>query len=187
MTQVQSRPFLTQPWEGGVTGWIVVLGAVVIELAGGAVTNVMSMAVAAPVLVAPAAIALGFGVAQWLQMRSVHDEPVHWWHFAGAAAALFTWVVWPVTPSVLQSVPNARYACTVLYTATPACLARVGSAMTDSRVTWWVTGALIIALLPLVRRSKIAAWATIPIAFGGCQLAAHFLELLLVHYNFPGA
>jgi hypothetical protein len=187
MTQVQSRPFLTIPWQAGITGWIVVFGAVIVELVGGIVVNSMSMAVAAPVLVVPAAIAVGFGIAQWLQMRAVPDEPSSWWHMAGIAAALFTWVAWPVTPSALQPIANAHDACELVYTATPACIARATSAMDASHIIWWATGALIIALALLVRRSKIAAWAAIPVAFGGCQLAGHFLELLLLHYNFPGA
>jgi hypothetical protein len=187
MTQVQDRPFLTVPWQAGITGWIVVFGAVIAELVGGVVVNAMSMAVAAPVLVAPAAIAVGFGIAQWLQMRSVRDEPASWWHFAGIAAALFTWQAWPVTPSALQPIANAHDACVMMFTASPACIARTMTAMNDSHVAWWATGAVIVALAPLVRRSKIAAWAAVPVALGGCQLSAHFLELLLLHYHVPGA
>ena len=180
-------PFLTRSWQAGVTGWIVVFGAVIVELVGGIVVNSMSMAVAAPVLIAPAAIAVGFGVVQWLQTRSGRDGRPHWWHLAAIGIALFTWVVWPVTPSSLLPVHNARDACTVVYTATPDCVARAMSAMSGSDIAWWVTGGLIVAIAPLGRRSRIAAWATIPVAFAGCQLAGHFLELLLVHYHFNGA
>jgi hypothetical protein len=41
--------------------------------------------------------------------------------------------------------------------------------------------------LLLARRSRIAAWASIPVAFAGCQLAGHFFQLLLLHYHFVGA
>ena len=180
-------PFLAQPWQGGITGWIVIFGAIVAELIAGIVVNTMSMAVAAPVLIAPAAIALGFGVAQWLQMRSFLTERPNWWHMAAIAMALFTWAVWPVTPAVLQSGPHARDACNAIYTATPDCIARVMSATSSSNITWWVTVAVIVALVPLARRSRIAAWAAIPVAFAGCQLAGHFFELLLLHYHFVGA
>ena len=189
-TQVQptrSMPFLTRSWQAGVTGWIVIVGAVVFELVAGIIVNTMSMAVAAPVLIAPAAIAVVLGVMQWFQARSVRAEPVNWWHLSAIPLALFTWVAWPVTPSALLPLHNANDVCTFLYTATPSCIARAMSAMTDSHITWWVTGALIVALAPLARRSRIAAWATIPEAFAGCQLAGHFLELLLLHYHFPGA
>jgi hypothetical protein len=37
---------LTQPWQAGVTGWIVVFGAVIAEIAGGAMANQMSAALA---------------------------------------------------------------------------------------------------------------------------------------------
>lgn len=190
MTQVQSprsMPFLTRSWHAGVTGWIVVFGAVLIELIVGVVVNSMSMAVAAPALIAPAAIAVGFGIVQWVQMRSFRTERPSWWHLGAAAAALFTWQAWPVTPSALVPIRNAHDACTMLYTATPDCIARASSAMTSSDVTWWVTGGLILAVAVLARRSRIAAWSTIPLALAGCQLAEHFLELLLLHYHFPGA
>ena len=62
MTQVRSSPFLTRPWEAGITGWIVVFGGL-LELVAGIVTNSMSTAIAAPILIAPAAIAIGFAVA----------------------------------------------------------------------------------------------------------------------------
>jgi hypothetical protein len=190
MTQVQPTqptPFLARSWQGGITGWIVVFGAVLVELVVGVVVNRMSMAVAAPALIAPAAIAVGFGLVQWVQMRSVRAERSSWWHMGAIAMALFTWVVWPVTPSALLPIHNARDACTMVYTATPDCVARAMSAMTSSDVTWWATGVLIVACALLARRSRIAAWATIPVAFAGCQLAGHFLDLLLLHYHFNGA
>jgi hypothetical protein len=45
----------------------------------------------------------------------------------------------------------------------------------------WLTGALVLAAALLARRSRIAAWAAIPAAFAGCQLASLFLELLRHH------
>ena len=190
MTQVQSTrsmPFLARSWQSGVTGWIVVFGAVVVELIAGIVVNSMSMAVAAPVLIAPAAIAVGLGITQWVQMRSFRADRPSLWHVGAIAMALFTWIVWPVTPSSLLPIHSAHDACALIYTTTPACIARATSAMSNSDITWWVTGAVIVALAPLARRSRIAAWAAIPVAFAGCQRATHFLELLLLHYHFAGA
>src|SRR5258708_1544309 len=46
MTQVRPSPFLTQPWQAGITGWIVVFGGSLLELVAGIVTNSMSMATA---------------------------------------------------------------------------------------------------------------------------------------------
>lgn len=190
MTQVQPTrptPFLARSWQAGVTGWVVVFGAIIAELVGGVVVNAMSIPVAAPVLIAPAAIAVGFGIVQWVQTGSARADWPSWWHLAAIGMALFTWVVWPVTPSALLPIHSAHDACTLLYTATPGCVARARSAMSGSDITWWVTGILIVALVPLARRSRIAAWAAIPVAFAGCQLAGHFLELLLLHYHFAGA
>lgn len=190
MTQVQPArpmPFLTRSWQAGLIAWIVVFGAVIVELVGGIVVNTMPMAVTAPVLIVPAAIAVGFGGMQWIQMRTVRADRPSWWHMAAVGMALFTWVAWPVTPSSLLPIHNAHDACTLVFTATPDCVARAMSAMSSSDITWWVTGAMIVAIAPLARRSQIAAWATIPVAFAGCQLAGHFLELLLLHYHFNGA
>lgn len=187
MTGVQPTPFLVRPWQAGVTGWVVVFGAVVVELIAGVVVNTLSVAIAAPVLIVPAAIAVGFGIVQWFQARSAKASPVNWWHLGAIAVALFVWAVWPVTPGVLLPFQNATDTCGFLYTVTPGCVALVKSATSSSHVTWWVTGALIIALASLARRSRIGAWAAIPVAFAGCQLAGHFLELLLVRYHAPGS
>jgi hypothetical protein len=186
MTQVQPTPFLARPWQGGITGWIVVFGGFLVELVGGIVTNTMSMAIAAPILIAPAAIAIGFAVAQWWQARSSGADRASWGHLAGIAAALFTWVVWPTTPSALVPIKSAHDACLMMHSPTPACIARATTAMDASHIVWWGTGVLIVALVPLARRSRIAAWAAIPVAFAGVQLAAHFLELLLLYYHTPG-
>ncbi len=177
---------LTEPWPAGVTGWIVVFGAVLIELIGGVVVTSMSMAVAVPVLLLPAAIVIGFAIAQWLQVRAAGADSAHWWHLAGVAAALFTWQAWPVTPSALQTISGAHDTCQLIFTATPACIARATSAVTDTHITWAVTGVLIVALALFFRKSRIAAWATIPVALAGCQLAGHFLQVLLLHYHFAG-
>ncbi len=184
-TQVRQR-FLARPWQGGVTGWVVVFGALVLEIVAGIVVNPMSMAVAAPVLIIPAAVAVGFGVAQWFQVRAAKAEPVPWWHLAGIAAGLFTWQAWPTVPSALQAVSGPRDTCTLIFTATPDCLARATSALSGNHIAFWVTGAVIVALIPLARRSRIAVWSATPVALGGSQLAAHFLQVLLLHYHVPG-
>jgi len=35
----------------------------------------------------------------------------------------------------------------------------------------------------LARRSRIAAWATIPLALAGCQLATWFLNRVVLYYH----
>jgi hypothetical protein len=185
---VAREPFLARPWQGGITGWIVVFGALVAELVGGVVVNAMSMTVAAPVLLAPAAIALGFAVVQWLQVQSSHAQPAPWWHLVGIGAGLFTWQVWPTVPGPLQAISsNPTDVCTAIFTVTPKCLAQASSALNANHLAFWVTGAVVVALIALVRKSRIAAWAATPVAFAGCQLAAHFLEVLLLRYHVPGA
>ena len=180
-------PLLTRPWEAGVTGWIVVFGAAGAELAAGIVTNRMPTAIAAPALVFPVVVAAGFAVVQWLQVHSARAEPASWWHLGGITAALFIWLVYPTATGVLAPAGNARQACVILNTnVTPGCLRRVTEAMDNRTLVWWLTGAVILAAAVLARRSRIAAWAAIPAAFGGCLLAAHFLELLLRYYHAGG-
>jgi len=178
---------LAQPWAGGMAGWLVVIGALVAELVAGIVTNSASTAVAAPVLAFPVAVAVAFAVVQWQQVRSSGADRASWWHLTGIAAAVFTWQVWPTSPGILSGAGSARSACNALGQSSPAtdCLARATHAMDAKNLVWWLTGATILILALLVRRSRIAAWAAIPAALGGCLLATHFLEQLLLHYQ-PG-
>lgn len=179
-------PLLAQPWEGGVTGWILVFGALLAVLVAGLVTNRMPMAIAAPALMFPVVVVAGFAMVQWWQVRSAKAEPASWWHLGGVAGALFTWIIYPTVPDRLAQAGNAKQACFVLYgNLTPDCLHRAAQAMTDHALAWWLTGAVILGAALLARRSRIAPWGAIPAALGGCLLAYHFLELLVLHYQ-PG-
>jgi hypothetical protein len=188
VTQAQqpTPPFLTLPFQAGVTAWIIVFGGVVFELIAGVVTQTVSTAVTIPILAVPAVIALVFAIIQAHQVRSTKAERSNWWHLGALVLGLLVWQFWPVTPSALLPFHNANDACTFLYTATPACVAQAKSAYFASNLTWWITGGLILALAPLVRFSKIAAWTALPLAFAGCQLASHYLLQLLHHYHAPG-
>jgi hypothetical protein len=187
MNDPPERPrLLIQPWEAGVTGWAVVFGALVAEVIGGIVTNQMPTVIAAPVLLFPVAVAAGFALVQWWQVRSSRAERANWWHLAGIAVAVVIWLIYPTTPGILATDSNARAACYSLYYPTPGCLSRVTQAMDSHNLVWWLTGGLILAAALLARRSRIAAWAAIPAAFAGCLLATHFLQLLLVYYHAPG-
>jgi hypothetical protein len=179
-----SLPWLAQPWEGGVTAWIVVFGAVIAVLVGAAVTNNSSNSVALPVVLAPVVIAAAFALLQWWQVRSSRSEPASWWHLAGPAAALVTWLIFPTAPGVLGGVGDARGACAVLPTTDDAgCLRLATQAYGHHNLAWWLTGVAILACALLARRSRIAAWAAIPIAFAGCEIASHYLQALLTAYN----
>ena len=155
-------PLLAQPWEGGVIGWIVVVGALIAELVGGLVTNQMPMVIAAPVLIVPVAVAAGFAIVQWWEVRSSGAGRASWWHMAGIAAALFTWLVFPTTPGILVTDSNARAACYSLYQPTPACLSRAAQAMDNHDLVWWLTGALILAAALLIRLILLPLYAYLP-------------------------
>jgi hypothetical protein len=180
-------PFLAQPFEAGLTGWIVVIGVLIAELIGGSVTNRMTTAVVVPVLVIPAVLVVGFAAVQWWQVGSARAERTNWWHLAGIAAGLLAWVLWPTKPGVLDGTGSASSACSAMGAGqAPGCLANASQALDNHNITWWCTAALIVVLALLVRRSRIAAWAAIPVAFAGCELATHFMEQLLLTYNAGG-
>jgi hypothetical protein len=45
---------------------------------------------------------------------------------------------------------------------------------------------LILIAALLTRRSRIAAWAAIPAAPAGCQLATYFLNQIVLYYHLSG-
>jgi len=183
------EPLLTQPFAGTMTGWVVIFCVVVAEVAGGvAVGNQASAAVAVPVLVVPVAVAFGFALVQWWQVRSSGSGPANWWHLGGIAAALFAWLIWPTVPAALQGtgVPGGMRPghgfCYVLPNPAP-CLHRAAQAADDHYLAFWGTGVVIVLAALLVRRSRIAAYAAIPAAFAGGQLAAFFLNQFVLYYH----
>jgi hypothetical protein len=189
-----SSTLLTDPWTAGVTGWIVVSVAVIAELAGGAaVANQTSATLALLVLITPVAVAFGFAVVQWWQVRSSGAEPAGWWHLGGIAAALLTWGLWPTVPGALagSGVPGGAGGghsfCNVLPASeVPSCLYRAAQAADDHYIAWWSTFVVILLAALLARRSRIAAWAAIPAAFAGVQLATFFLNQFVLYYHLNG-
>lgn len=177
-------PLLTQPFAAGMTGWIVVFGAVIAELAGGAaVANQMSALVAVPVLIFPVVVVFGFAVVQWFQVRSWGTDAPSRWHLAGVAAAALTWLLWPVVPGMLGGTRalactgSGRASCSAASATAQADYVRnVAQAFDNRYLAWWSAGVLILIAALLARRSRIAAWAAIPAAFAGCQLANYFLS-----------
>jgi hypothetical protein len=181
-------PPLVRPFQGGLIGWIVVFGAVIAELAGGAVTSQMSLAVTVPVLVIPVAVAFGFGLVQWWQVRAAGADPVSWWHLGAIVAAVVIWDLWPTSPSALSGADgSAQAVCDNLPTdSAAACLHRATPAVDAHNLTWWLALALIAVAALLARRSRIAVWSALPIAFAGCLLASSFLQQLVNFYHANG-
>jgi hypothetical protein len=183
-------PFLVLPWQAGVAGWLVVFGALIAEVVAGIVINPVSTSVAVLVLALPIAVATGFAGAQWLQARSYGAEPASRWHLVGIAVALVTWLIAPTTPAALSGASSAPDLCARVQPQpqpTAQCLSMAAHAMDGRLLAWWITGALIVSAALFARRSKIAAWATIPAAVAGSLIATHFLEALLLHYHPSGS
>jgi hypothetical protein len=160
-------------------------------LAGGAVVaNQLSTITAVLVLVLPVVVMFGFAVVQWWQVRSSAAESASWWHLGGPAAGLLIWVLWPTVPGPLSgttTVPGTspgQAVCSVLpATAVADCLRRTAQAYDDHNLAFWSTGALILIAALLARRSRIAAWAAIPAAAAGGQLATYFLNQIVLYYH----
>ena len=178
------EPFLVRPFEAGMTGWIVVFGAMLAELVGGALTFSKFPGAAVPVLVIPAAVAIGFGIVQWWLVRRAYADPASWWHLPAIVGALVIWYMWPIAPGPLDgSTGSAQQLCNALPTDnTSNCLSQAASALDASRLSWWLAFGLILASGLLARRSRIAVWASLPIAFAGCQLSSHYLQALYLHF-----
>lgn len=178
-------PLLTQPFEAGVTGWIVIFAAVLAELAGGIVTSHMAVWISVLVLAVPVAVAYGVAVVQWWQVRRSGAPPASWWHLTGVLPAAFAWWLWPTYPSTLSGATNANAVCADLpATSTISnCLHRASQALNGHNLAWWSAAALIVVAALLARRSRIGAWAGIPAALAGVQLATHFLTQLLDFYH----
>jgi hypothetical protein len=178
------EPFLVRPFEAGVTGWLVVFGAILAELVGGAVTFSRFTSAAVPVLIVPAVVAAGFGLVQWWLVWRAGADRASWWHLGAVAGALIVWFMWPVAPGPLDgSTGSAQQLCNALPTDNTAnCLSQAAPALAASRLSWWLALGLILACGLLVRRSRIAVWASLPIALAGCQLSSHFLQQLYLHF-----
>jgi hypothetical protein len=177
-------PLLTQPWAAGVTGWVVVSGALIAELAGGIAVANQTSAVAVSVLIFPVMVAFGFAVVQWRQVRSWGAGPASWWHLGGIAAGVLTWLLWPVPGTLtgtwaLPCTGSSQASCHVAPAIAEADYLRsVAQAFDYHWLAWWSAGALILVAALLARRSRIAAWAAIPAAFAGCELATYFVSLV---------
>lgn len=176
-------PLLAQPFPAGMTGWVVVFGAVIAELTGGAAASQMPATIAMLVLIFPVVVAYGFAVVQWWQARAWGAEPASRWHLAGIAAAVLTWLLWPTVPRALADIgvlpvpSNSQAFCGALPSTAQADYLRcVAQAVDNHDLAWWSTGALILIAALLARRSRIAAWAAIPAAFACCELATYFLN-----------
>jgi hypothetical protein len=179
------QPLLVRPFQAGVIGWIVVFGAIIAELAGGALIYSKFVGAALPVLIIPVVVAYGVGFVLWWLVRRAGADPASWAHLGAVVAALLIWFLWPITPGPLdQSTGSASDLCNALPTDdTAACLPRAAQALDASHLSWYLVLVLFGVSVLLARRSRIAVWAALPAALAACQLASHFLEQILLHYQ----
>lgn len=181
------EPLLLRPFDAAMTGWVVIFGAMLIEIIGGSFALRSSPAVTIPLLVTPVVVAYGLGITQWWQARQAGTEPASKWHLAAIPAAVLLWYLCPRTPQQMMFSHNARAVCLALpIPAHTDCVARAAQAFDYSSIAWWSALGLIAVAALFARRSRIAAWAALPAALAGCVLANTMLEHLLVHFNVAG-
>ena len=90
----------------------------------------------------------------------------------------------PWTPSVTRRVSRGRRAAEAGAAADAAVRGGHAAKAYDSHnLAWWSTAALILIAALLGRRSRIAAWVTIPLALADCQLATWFLNQVVLYYH----
>jgi hypothetical protein len=178
-------PLLVRPFQAGMTGWIVVFGATVVVLVGGAITGQRSLAASVPVLVIPVVVAFAFAITQLWQVRATGAARPSWWHLGAIPAALLIWYLWPNTPNQINGDDgSAQAVCNNIPTdSNAACLHRAAPALDAHNLVWWLALALIAVAALLGRWSRIAVWTSIPVAFAGALLASSFLEQVVLHYQ----
>lgn len=154
--------------------WIVCVAGLAVVLIGGAVTNRMSFAVAAATLGTPAAIFVGFAVAEWLEARRTGVVLARG-HLAGPGVAVVLWLLYTAGGGGDLYFGKNYYCQSFIGDPAVACLRDAGQALHRGHLVSWVGLAVVVALTPLARRSRIAAWSTIPIALAAQTLALHFL------------
>jgi hypothetical protein len=162
--------------------WIICAASVVAVLIGGSVTNRMSFAVAAVTLATPAALCAGFAVAEWLEARRA-ALLLPRGHLAGPGVALVVWLLYSSGGGGDLFFSKEYYCRSVIGDADAACLREAGQALQDGRLISWITLAVLVALALLARRSRVAAWSTIPIALAGQTLALQVLMPLKDAYG----
>lgn len=178
---------LVRPFEAGVIAGILTAVTTLIVIVTGALAPRNSPAIIVPLLVIPIAVMFGFAIVQWLRMRASHAEPVSWWQLLTVVAGLLLWYLSPRVPQPLAELHNAGAACQALPVPTHSdCLQRAAQAFDSAAIAWWAAFALIIVAALLARRSRIAAWAAIPVGLAGSVLANNLLEQLLVHFGITG-
>ena len=153
-------PLLVRPFQAGMTGWIVVFGATVVVLVGGAITGQKSLAASVPVLVIPVVVAFAFAITQLWQVRATGTARPSWWHLGAIPAALLIWYLWPNTPNQINGDDGSVQAvCNNIPTdSNAACLHRSAPALDAHNLVWWLALALIAVAALLGRWSRIAAW-----------------------------
>jgi hypothetical protein len=157
-----------------IRAWIVCAAGMVVVLIGGSVTNRMSFTVAAVTLVTPAAVFVGFAVAEWLEARRTGVRLPRG-HLAGPGLAVVLWLLNTAGGGGDLYFDKDFYCKSFVGDTAMACLRDAGQALHNGHLVSWIGLATVAVLAVLARRSRIAAWSTIPLVLAAQTLAVHFL------------
>lgn len=176
-------PRMARSWWLGCQAWAVALGGFVVVLLGAMVTHLKSTPVMGLTLGVPVAAVVALSVQEFLAARR-HTTRLSRMHLFGVAIGLLVWLLYPTAPGDLSFNPSPEALCRYAQRpGSPECLAHAGAARLHAHVAWFATGALILLLAPLARRSRSAAWGTAAVGFAGAAFALHFLEVFVHPYG----
>lgn len=157
-----------------IRAWIVCAAGMVAVLIGGSVTNRMSFGAAAVALVTPVAIFAGFAVAEWFEGRRT-GVVLPRGHLAGPAVAVVLWLLNTAGGGGDLNFGKAYYCKAILGDPATVCLREAGRALQHGHLVSWAGLAMVAVFALLARRSRTAAWSTIPLVLAAQTLAVHFL------------
>jgi len=157
-----------------IRAWIVCAAGMVAVLIGGSVTNRMSFTVAALTLTTPAVVFVGFAVAEWLEARRA-GVTLPRGHLAGPGLAVVLWLLHTAGGGGDLYFGKEFYCKGFIGDPAVACLRDAGQALHNGHLVSWTGLATVAVLALLARRSRIAAWSTIPLVLAAQTLAVHFL------------
>jgi hypothetical protein len=157
-----------------IRAWIVCAAGMAVVLIGGSVTNRMSFGVAAATLVTPAVIFAGFAAAEWLEARRT-GVVLPRGHLAGPGVGVVLWLIYTAGGGGDLTFGKHWYCRSIIGDPAAACLRDAGQALHNAHLVSWTGLAMAGTFALLARRSRIAAWSTIPLVLAAQTLAVHFL------------
>jgi hypothetical protein len=165
-----------------IRAWIVCAAGVVAVFVGASVTDRMSFGVAAVTLATPVVIFAGFAVAEVLEARRT-GVVLPRGHLAGPGVAVVLWLIYTAGAAGDLNFGKGFYCRSIIGDPATACLRDAGHTLHNAHLVSWTGLAMVGVFALLARRSRVAAWSTIPLVLAAQTLALHLLVPLKDTYG----